>query len=186
MLPMRMHFSTALSRAIARWTTRKRLRHACIRLGFVDRGALRPASPQNEVKSGGDPRPLRSTPFLRAPARLSQCDDRGQHGFGARHCGKVPLEGLPDPRRCGRSAALCSGAGVRWPTSTSMARPSIYHRSGPIYEDYVRSFALAARLKFQAGDFFRRPATAGRRLNHGAHPARLESGAKRHPLLQKA
>ena len=56
---------------------------------------------------------------------------------------------------------------------------------GPIYEDYVRSFGLAARLKFQAGDFFRDPLPQADVLimGHILHDWSLQ---QKHLLLQKA
>jgi hypothetical protein len=56
---------------------------------------------------------------------------------------------------------------------------------GPIYEDYVRSFGLATRLTFQAGDFFRDPLPQADVLimGHILHDWNLE---QKHLLLQKA
>jgi uncharacterized protein YijF (DUF1287 family) len=56
---------------------------------------------------------------------------------------------------------------------------------GPVYEEYVRSFRLDARLSFHAGDFFRDPLPQAEVLimGHILHDWNL---AEKHLLLQKA
>jgi O-methyltransferase domain/Dimerisation domain len=145
--------------------------------------ALHTGAPQNEAKHGGelfatlyaDPERLRS--FLAAMTGISMASARA---IAARF-----------PWKKYQSFIDVGGAQGCVPVQVALAHP---HLNGgafdlspvaPIYNEYVRSFGLAARLKFYAGDFFRDPLPQADVLimGHILHDWNLQ---EKHTLLQKA
>jgi hypothetical protein len=145
--------------------------------------ALRTGAPQNEAKSGGDMfAPLYADPerlraFLAAMSALSISSAQAiAHKF---------------PWRRYRSFIDVGGAQGCASVQVALAHKHLSGGEfdlppvGPIYEDYVRSFQLDARLKFHAGDFFRDPLPPADVLimGHILHDWNLQ---EKHLLLQKA
>lgn len=145
--------------------------------------ALRTGAPQNEAKSGGDmfaalyADPERLRDFLAAMTALSTGPARAiAHKF---------------PWRKYRSFIDVGGAQGCASVQVALAHKHLSGGEfdlppvGPIYEDYVRSFQLEARLKFHAGDFFRDPLPPADVLimGHILHDWNLQ---EKHLLLQKA
>jgi hypothetical protein len=145
--------------------------------------ALRTGLPQNEAKSGGDPFaalyavPERLRGFLSAMTGVSMASARAI-------AAKFPWKAY-------RSFVDVGAAQGCVPVQVALAHKHLNGVAfdlppvGPIYEDYVRSFGLAGRLKFQAGDFFRDPLPQADVLimGHILHDWSLQ---QKHLLLQKA
>jgi hypothetical protein len=144
---------------------------------------LRTGKPQNEAKQGGDlfgtlyADPERLRGFLSAMTGISlgaaqaiakKFPWKKYHTFvdigGAQGCVSVQLA-LAHKHLAGGEFDL----------------PAVQ----PIYEEYVRSFGLGQRLKFQAGDFFRdqMPSAEVLIMGHILHDWNLQ---EKHLLLQKA
>jgi hypothetical protein len=145
--------------------------------------ALRTGLPQNEAKSGGDffgplyadPERLRS--FLAAMTGLSMGSARAiARKFPWKHYKSLVDVGCA--QGCLPVQAVLAHKHL---TATGFDLPAV----GPIFEDYVRSFKLDARVKFVAGDFFRDPLPPADVIvmGHVLHDWNLE---EKHLLLQKA
>ena len=145
--------------------------------------ALRTGAPQNEAKQGGDffaalyADPERLRGFLSAMTGLSMGSARAiAHKFAWKDGATFVDVG------CAQGCL---------PVEVALAHKRVRGTGfdlapvGPIYEDYVRSFRLEARLKFQAGDFFRDPLPQADVvvMGHVLHDWNLE---EKHLLLQKA
>lgn len=145
--------------------------------------ALRTGLPQNESKSGGDffgplyadPERLRS--FLAAMTGLSMDSARAI----ARKFPWKDYKSLVDVGCAQGCLPVQAALAHKHLTATGFDLPAV----GPIFEDYVRSFKLEARVKFVAGDFFRDPLPPADVLvmGHVLHDWNLE---EKHLLLQKA
>jgi len=145
--------------------------------------ALRTGLPQNEAQSGGDmfttlyADPERLRGFLSAMTGLSM-------GAARALARRVPWKKY-------RSFIDIGGAQGCASVQLALAHPHLQGGEfdltpvGPIFEDYVRSFGLDARLKFHAGDFFRDPLPQAEVLimGHILHDWNLQ---EKHLLLQKA
>jgi hypothetical protein len=145
--------------------------------------ALRTGAPQNEAKSGGDmfgalyADPERLRGFLAAMTGVSM-------GSARAIATKFPWKSYKTFVDVG-TAQGCVPVHValahKHLTGTGFDLPLV----GPIYEEYVSSFGLEARLKFQAGNFFRDPLPQADVLimGHILHDWNLQ---EKHLLLQKA
>jgi len=145
--------------------------------------ALRTGAPQNEAKSGGNPfsaiyaDPERLRGFLAAMTGLSMDSARAI-------AVKFPWKKYQTFMDIGGAEGCAS-------VQVALAHKHLHGGEfdltpvGPIYEDYVRTFGLDARLKFQAGDFFRDPLPQADVLimGHVLHGWNLQ---EKHLLLQKA
>ncbi|MGB6603601.1 MAG: methyltransferase [Steroidobacteraceae bacterium] len=145
--------------------------------------ALRTGAPQNEAKSGGDPfaalyaDPEHLRGFLTAMTGVSM-------GSARAISAKFPWK---------KYQTFIDVGGAQGCVAVQVALTHEHLSGGefdlpqvqPIYENYVRSFALDARLKFHAGDFFRDPLPPAEVLimGHILHDWNLE---QKHLLLQKA
>lgn len=145
--------------------------------------ALRSGLPQNEAKSGGDnfatlyADPERLRGFLAAMTGIST-------GAARAIAARFPWK---------KYQTFIDVGGAQGCTSVQVALAHKHLQGGefdlppvrPIYDDYVRSFGLDARLKFHAGDFFRDPLPQADVLimGHILHDWNLE---EKHLLLQKA
>lgn len=145
--------------------------------------ALRTGVPQNEAKSGGNAfaeiysKPERLRSFLAAMTGVSMASARAI-------AGKFPWKAY-------QTFVDVGGAQGCVPVQLALAHK---HLTGaafdlpavqPVYEEYVNSFGLDARLKFLPGDFFRDPMPQAEVLilGHILHDWNLE---EKHLLLQKA
>jgi O-methyltransferase domain len=145
--------------------------------------ALRTGAPQNEAKSGGDmfgalyADPERLRGFLAAMTGVSM-------GSARAIATKFPWKSYKTFVDVG-TAQGCVPVHValahKHLTGTGFDLPLV----GPIYEEYVSSFGLEARLKFQTGNFFRDPLPQADVLimGHILHDWNLQ---EKHLLLQKA
>jgi hypothetical protein len=145
--------------------------------------ALRTGAPQNEAKHGGDmfatlySSPERLRGFLSAMTGISMDSARAI-------AAKFPWKKYQTFVDVG-SAQGCL------PVQVALAHKHLkgigfdLPQVGPIYEDYVRSFRLEPRLKFEPGNFFRDPLPQADVLimGHILHDWNLE---EKHLLLQKA
>jgi O-methyltransferase domain/Dimerisation domain len=145
--------------------------------------ALRTGSPQNEVKSGGEPfatlyaNPERLRGFLSAMTGVSMSSARA---IAAKF-----------PWKTYRSFVDVGTAQGCVPVQVALTHKHLnglgfdLPQVAPVYEDYVHSFGLGAQLKFQAGDFFRDPLPQADVLimGHILHDWSLQ---QKHLLLQKA
>ena len=145
--------------------------------------ALRTGGPQNEAKSGGDPFAAiygdsgRLRGFLTAMTGVSMDSARAI-------AAKFPWKKY-------KTFIDVGGAQGCVPVQVALAYEHLnggefdLPQVGPIYEDYVRSFALDTRLKFHAGNFFRDPLPQADVLimGHILHDWNLQ---EKHLLLQKA
>jgi len=145
--------------------------------------ALHTGAPQNEAKRGGDmfgalysdPEGLRG--FLAAMTGVSMASARAI-------ATKFPWKKYKTFVDVG-TAQGCVPVQValahKHVTGTGFDLPLV----GPIYEEYVSSFGLDARLKFHAGNFFRDPLPQAEVLimGHILHAWNLQ---EKHLLLQKA
>jgi precorrin-6B methylase 2 len=116
--------------------------------------ALRTGQPQNEAASGG---PNFFGELYGAPARLRQFLSAmtGLSVMGARMiAAKFPFDKYKTFVDVG-----CAQGGA--PVQIALAHPHLQGIGfdlapvGPIFEEYVASFGLSQRLRFQAGDFFK-------------------------------
>lgn len=145
--------------------------------------ALRTGLPQNEAKNGGDP-------FVALYA-----DSERLRGFLSAMTGasmsSARAIATKFPWKAYQTFVDVGAAQGCVPVQVALAHGHLngvafdLPQVGPIYEDYVRSFGLAARLKFQAGDFFRDPLPEADVLimGHILHDWSLQ---QKHLLLQKA
>ena len=145
--------------------------------------ALRTGKPQNEAKHGGDmfselySDPERLRGFLTAMTGVSM-------GSARAIASKFPWKSYKTFVDVG-TAQGCVPVQValahKHLTGAGFDLPSV----GPTYEQYVSSFGLDARLKFQAGNFFRDPLPQADVLimGHILHDWNLQ---EKHLLLQKA
>ena len=145
--------------------------------------ALRTGAPQNEAKHGGNPfteiygEPERLRGFLSAMTGVSM-------GSARAIAAKFPWKAYETFLDVG-------GAQGCVPVQVALAHKHLKGAAfdlppvGPIYEEYVSSFGLEARLKFHAGDFFRDPLPQADVLimGHVLHDWNLQ---EKHLLLQKA
>lgn len=117
--------------------------------------ALRTGAPQNEAKHGGDvfgtlyADPERLRGFLGAMTGLSMESARAI-------AAKFPWKKYQSFIDIGGAQGCLS---VQVASANKHLSGAIFDLPpvGPIFEDYVRSFGLEARLEFHAGDFFRDP-----------------------------
>ncbi|MGC1388123.1 MAG: methyltransferase [Steroidobacteraceae bacterium] len=145
--------------------------------------ALHTGAPQNEAKRGGDvfgalyADPERLRGFLAAMTGVSMASARAI-------ASKFPWKKY-------RTFVDVGTAQGCVPVQVSLAHKHLRGAGfdlppvGPIYEQYVSSFGLDARLKFQAGNFFRDPLPQADVLimGHILHDWNLQ---EKHLLLQKA
>jgi hypothetical protein len=145
--------------------------------------ALRTGAPQNEAKHGGDlfgtlyADPDRLRGFLAAMTGVSMGSARA---IAARF-----------PWKNYQTFIDVGGAQGCVPVQVALVHRHLKGAAfdlppvGPIYEDYVRSFGLEARLSFHPGDFFRDPLPQADVLimGHILHDWNLP---EKHLLLQKA
>jgi O-methyltransferase domain/Dimerisation domain len=139
---------------------------------------LRTGVPQNEAKRGGnmfeaiygDPQKLRG--FLQAMTGLSAGS------------GRAIAESFPWKKY--RRFIDVGGAEGGVPVQIALKHRHLGFGNfdlpvvRPIFEEYVRSFALQDRLKFYPGDFFKDPLPAADVIimGHILHPTRLEPGGE--------
>jgi len=145
--------------------------------------ALRTGLPQNEARTGGD----MFTALYADPERL--------RGFLSAMTGVSSASARAIARRFPwkkyRTFIDIGGAQGCLSVQVALAHKHLHGgefdlpQVAPIYEDYVRSFGLDGRLKFQAGDFFRDPLPQADVLvmGHILHDWNLQ---EKHLLLQKA
>ena len=145
--------------------------------------SLRTGSPQNEAKNGGelftalyaDPERLRG--FLSAMTGASM-------GSARAIAAKFPWQAYQTFVDVGAAQGCV-------PVQVAQEHKHLHGAAfdlppvGPIYEDYVRSFGLTARLTFHAGDFFRDPLPQADVLIMG-HILLDWDLQQKHLLLQKA
>lgn len=145
--------------------------------------ALRTGAPQNEAKHGGDmfgalyADPERLRGFLAAMTGVSM-------GSARAIAAKFPWKRYKTFVDVGTAQGCV-------PVQVALAHKHLWGTGfdlplvGPIYEEYVSSFRLDARLKFQAGNFFRDPLPQADVLimGHILHDWNLQ---EKHLLLQKA
>jgi hypothetical protein len=145
--------------------------------------ALRTGAPQNEAKTGGDlfttlyADPERLRGFLAAMTGISM-------GAARAISTRFPWQKYQTFIDVG-GAQGCASVQVALAHKHLSGGEFDLPPVGTIYEDYVRSFGLDARLKFHAGDFFRDPLPQADVLimGHILHNWNLE---EKHLLLQKA
>jgi hypothetical protein len=145
--------------------------------------ALHTGAPQNEAKRGGD----MFTALYADPERL--------RGFLAAmtgvSMGSARAIATKFPWKAYETFLDVGGAQGCVPVQVALAHKHLKGTAfdlppvGPVYEEYVSSFGLDARLKFHAGDFFRDPLPQADVLimGHILHAWNLQ---EKHLLLQKA
>ena len=145
--------------------------------------ALRTGQPQNESKHGGDlfatlyADPQRLRAFLSAMTGVSLGAARAIAArFPWKQYGSFVDVGAA--QGCASVQVALAHAHLH---GTGFDLPAV----GPIFEEYVRGFALDTRLNFRAGDFFRDPLPGADVLimGHILHDWNLQ---EKHLLLQKA
>ncbi|MGE0114871.1 MAG: methyltransferase [Steroidobacteraceae bacterium] len=145
--------------------------------------ALRTGAPQNEAKQGGDvfamlyADPERLRGFLASMTGISM----GSAKAIARKFPWKKYQTFVDVGGAQGCASVQVALAHKHLSGGEFDLPAV----GPIYEDYVRSFGLDARLKFHAGNFFRDPLPQADVLimGHILHDWNLQ---EKHLLLQKA
>ncbi len=116
---------------------------------------LQTGHPQNEVKSGGS---FFATLYS-DPARLRQF----LSGMTGISMGAAQAIAAKFPWKNHKTFLDIGAAQGGTPVQIALAHPHIRGTNfdlpavGPIFDDYVRSFGLADRLRFHAGDFFKDP-----------------------------
>jgi hypothetical protein len=144
--------------------------------------ALRTGQPQNEAETGGD----FFTALYQDPSRLKGF----AHAMTGISMGAAQAIARQFPWSRYRTFADVGTAEGCLPVQVALAHPHLggvgfdLPPLGPIFDEYVGSFGLDGRLRFQGGRLPDRAAARRGCARHGARPARLERGRAAHAARQ--